>query len=86
MAVLSGYGMHEMTWETCDDMLGCGLVASAADAQGRGVSITVKQNGIVADLTGTSGSAMDPRLCEKDCLLWIEHVGCDGTTCPIAAE
>lgn len=42
MAVLSGYGLHELTWETCDDALGCGFVASPADAQGRGISLAVK--------------------------------------------
>ncbi|MEE1372176.1 MAG: BppU family phage baseplate upper protein [Parolsenella sp.] len=52
MAVLEGYGLHELTWETCDDLLGCGLVASPADAQGRGISLSIKQNGAAADLTG----------------------------------
>ena len=52
MAVLDGYGLHSLTWETCDDVLDCGLVASPADAQGRGISLAVKQNGSAADLTG----------------------------------
>ena len=51
MAVLDGYGLHEMTWETCDDVLDCGLVASPADAQGRGISLAVKRGGTAADLT-----------------------------------
>lgn len=52
MVVLNGYGLHELTWETCDDALDCGLVASPADAQGRGISLSIKQDGAAADLTG----------------------------------
>ena len=50
--MLDGYGLHQLTWDTCDERFGDVLVASAADAQGRGISLAVRQNGAAANLTG----------------------------------
>lgn len=38
MADLDGYGLHELTWEACDDVLTGPLAASPADARGRGIA------------------------------------------------
>ena len=50
--MLDGYGLHQLTWDTCDERFGDVLVASPADAQGRGISLAVRQNGAAANLTG----------------------------------
>lgn len=50
--MLEGYGLYQLTWDTCDERFGDVLVASSADAGGRGISLTVRQNGAVANLTG----------------------------------
>lgn len=34
--MLDGYGLHQLTWDTCDERFGDVLVASPADARGRG--------------------------------------------------
>lgn len=49
-----GYGLHQLTWDTCDERFGDLLVASPADACGRGISLAVRQNGSAADLTGAT--------------------------------
>ena len=52
--MLEGYGLHQLTWDTCDERFGDVLVASPADAGGRGISLTVRQNGAAASLTGAT--------------------------------
>lgn len=52
--MLDGYGLHQLTWDTCDERFGDVLVASPADAQGRGISLAVRQNGAAANLTGAA--------------------------------
>ena len=50
--VLGADGLHELAWDTCDALLGDGLVASPADARGRGISLAVTREGAPCDLTG----------------------------------
>ena len=52
--MLDGYGLHQLTWDTCDERFSDVLVASPADAQGRGISLAVRQNGVAANLTGAT--------------------------------
>ena len=52
--MLDGYGLHRLTWDTCDERFGDVLVASPADAHGRGISLAVRQNGAAANLTGAT--------------------------------
>ena len=52
--MLDGYGLHQLTWDTCGERFGDVLVASPADACGRGISLSVRQNGVAADLTGAA--------------------------------
>ncbi|MBR3313035.1 MAG: hypothetical protein IKG18_02735 [Atopobiaceae bacterium] len=52
--MLEGYGLHQLTWDTCDERFGDVLVASPADSGGRGISLTVRQNGAAANLTGAT--------------------------------
>ena len=52
--MLEGYGLHQLTWDTCDERFGNVLVASPADAQGRGISLAVRQNGAAANLAGAT--------------------------------
>lgn len=52
--MLDGYGLHQLTWDTCDERFGDVLVASPADAQGRGISLAVRQNGAAANLVGAT--------------------------------
>ena len=52
--MLDGYGLHQLTWDTCDERFGDVLVASPADAEGRGISLAVRQNGAAANLTGAT--------------------------------
>lgn len=47
--MLDGYGLHKLIWDTCDV-----LVASPADACGRGISLVVREDGAAADLTGAA--------------------------------
>lgn len=54
MAGLDGYGLHELVWEACDDVIAGALVASPADAQGRGIALAVRRDGEVVDLSGAS--------------------------------
>ena len=50
--MLDGYGLHTMIWDSADERLGDFLVASPADATGRGLELHVRQGGVAADLTG----------------------------------
>lgn len=49
--MLDGYGLHTMIWDSADERLGNFLVASPADANGRGLELHVRQGGAAADLT-----------------------------------
>ena len=61
--MLDGYGLHQLTWDTCDERFGDVLVASHADAEGRGISLAVRQSGAAANLTGATV-----------CLVWRHKV------------
>lgn len=50
--MLDGYGLHSLTWEDVDKRIGDVLVASPADARGRGILLSVRQAGVEADMTG----------------------------------
>ena len=50
--MLDGYGIHTLIWDSADERLGDFLVASPADATGRGLELHVRQGGAAADLTG----------------------------------
>lgn len=50
--MLDGYGLHTMIWDSADERLGEFLVASPADANGRGLELHVRQGGAAADPTG----------------------------------
>ena len=50
--MLDGYGLHQLIWDSCDERFGDVLVASPADACGRGISLAVRKDGAAADLTG----------------------------------
>ena len=52
--MLEGYGIHTLIWDSADERLGDFLVASPADATGRGLELHVRQGGAAADLTGAS--------------------------------
>ncbi|EUB31196.1 hypothetical protein [Olsenella uli] len=52
--MLDGYGIHTLIWDSTDERLGDFLVASPADATGRGLELHVRQGGAAADLTGAS--------------------------------
>lgn len=52
--MLDGYGLHRLVWDACDERFGDVLVASPADASGRGISLAVRQDGMAADLTGAT--------------------------------
>lgn len=52
--MLDGYGLHRLVWDAADERFGDLLVASPADAGGRGISLAVRQNGAAADLTGAT--------------------------------
>ena len=52
--MLDGYGLHQLTWDTCNERFGDVLVASPADVQGRGISLAIRQNGAAANLTGAT--------------------------------
>lgn len=52
--MLDGYGIHTMIWDSADERLGDCLVASPADATGRGLELHVRQGGAAANLTGAS--------------------------------
>ena len=52
--MLDGYGLHSLIWDACDEWFGDVLVASPADAGGRGIALSVRQNGAAANLTGAT--------------------------------
>ena len=52
--MLDGYGLHKLVWDACDERFGDVLVASPADAGGRGISLAVREGGSTADLTGAT--------------------------------
>ena len=52
--MLEGYGIHTLIWDAADERLGEWLVASPADATGRGIELHVRQGGAAADLTGAN--------------------------------
>lgn len=52
--MLDGYGLHKLVWDACDERFGDVLVASPADAGGRGISLAVREDGSAADLTGAA--------------------------------
>lgn len=52
--MLDGYGLHKLVWDACDERFGDVLVASPADACGRGISLAVREDGSAADLTGAT--------------------------------
>lgn len=52
VAALEGDGLQEVSWDTCDALLGGELVASPGDARGRGIALRVTRGGKAADLTG----------------------------------
>ena len=52
--MLDGYGLHRLVWDSVDERFGDVLVASPADACGRGIELRVRQNGVAVDLTGAS--------------------------------
>ena len=54
--MLEGYGLHQLTWDTCDERFGDVLVASSADAGGRGITLAIRQNGAAADLIEGHGT------------------------------
>ena len=52
--MLDGYGIHTLIWDSADERLGDFLVASPADAEGRGLELHVRQGGTAANLTGAN--------------------------------
>ena len=50
--VLGSDGLSRLVWRECDEVLGGALVASPADAKGRGISLVVERGGAAVDLTG----------------------------------
>lgn len=52
--MLEGYGLHSLVWDACDERFNDILVASPADAQGRGISLAVRENGNAANLAGAT--------------------------------
>ena len=52
--MLETYGLHELIWDACDERFSETLVASPADAGGRGISLAVREDGAAADLTGAT--------------------------------
>ena len=47
-------GLHEVVWDTCDALVGGLLVASPADAKGRGIALSVVREGAAVDMTGAN--------------------------------
>ena len=52
--MLETYGLHEIVWNAADQSIGGDLVASSNDVQGRGIALTVRENGAVANLAGAT--------------------------------
>ena len=51
---LETYGLHELVWNLADQVVSDVLVASPMDAHGRGIALSVRENGAAADLTGVT--------------------------------
>lgn len=51
---LDGDGLREVVWDECDAPFAGPFVASPADAEGRGIALSVTRGGEAADLTGAS--------------------------------
>ena len=49
---LEGDGLQAVTWDALDSISGGVLTASPADADGRGIALTVTRGGIAVDMTG----------------------------------
>ena len=49
--MLETYGLHQLIWNTADERFPDVLVASAADAEGRGIKLLVMDNGSFVDLS-----------------------------------
>jgi len=49
--MLETYGLHELVWDACDERFSDMLVASPADAGGRGVLLAVREGGAAAGMT-----------------------------------
>lgn len=54
VAALDADGLHELAWAACDAFIGDVLVASPADARGRGILLSVTRGGVPCDLSGAS--------------------------------
>ena len=52
--MLERYGLHTIIWDACDERFSDVLVASPADAQGRGIALSIREDGAAADLTGAT--------------------------------
>lgn len=52
--MLDNYGLHQLTWNLADQVVSDILVASPMDAEGRGIALSVRENGSAADLTGAA--------------------------------
>ena len=50
--MLDGYGFHTITWNWVDQRFSQVMVASPADAEGRGILLKVKRDGSSPNLTG----------------------------------
>lgn len=51
---LEGYGLHRLVLKSCDEYLGEVLVASPADAKGRGILFSLEREGSVVTLSGAN--------------------------------
>ncbi len=54
MGALDTDGLTTLVWSECDELFGGVLVASPADAKGRGIALTIKRDDAAVDLTGAS--------------------------------
>ena len=52
--MLDNYGLQQVTWDACDERFTDIFVASPADAGGRGIALSVRQEGMAADMTGAT--------------------------------
>lgn len=52
--MLETYGLHEIVWNAADQSIGGDLVASSNDVEGRGIALSVRENGAAANLTGAT--------------------------------
>ena len=52
--MLETYGLHEIVWNAADQSIGGELIASSNDVRGRGIALTVRENGAAANLSGAT--------------------------------